>query len=90
MQVVARQRCILQPYPNPVHSVLNTTVNLNSPVNIICRIINGSNATVMTFTQSGTTGSNPIALNVSNLFPGAYRLVINYGREECAGTFIKF
>jgi PKD repeat protein len=81
--------CVLQAFPNPASTVINTTVTLVQPQLINAFIYNSMNALVAQKQQQGIVGTNIISINIATLPAGIYTIRVLYGGQACYAPFIK-
>lgn len=76
-------------FPNPAGTNLNVTVNTGAPSVVTMYVINDVGQMFHTVTKQLSAGDNHYVLNVANMVPGVYNLVVNTGSNTIVKRFVK-
>ena len=76
-------------YPNPANTSINVTVNAESPCIATMYVVNIAGEQLNTVTKQLKAGDNTYALNVADMPPGIYSLVVNAGDKSVVKKWVK-
>jgi hypothetical protein len=66
-------------YPNPATSQANLVVTMDKPATIYIRVYSSMGSEILSTSQAGYPGSNPIVIPVASLPTGIYYVQLQYG-----------
>lgn len=76
-------------FPNPAQNYLNVTVNSTSSLVASMYMVNEAGAQFMPATKQLLPGDNRYALNIGDMAPGVYFLIVNTGTNTVVKKWVK-
>jgi len=76
-------------YPNPAQSYLGVTINTTMPSDATMYVVNEEGQCLNTTIKQLQTGDNYYRLNVTNLAPGIYSLMVKTGNNTIVRKWVK-
>jgi hypothetical protein len=76
-------------YPNPANRLVRLDVDLQAPMLLQVRVLDGRGAPKMQFVSPGRIGTNNLAIPVERLSSGMYVVEIRYGNQLKLAKFQK-